>query len=350
MVTKPLRAVRIVAVSGVLVTAAATVAATLPAYAAGEDYVALGDSYAAGVGAGNYLADGTDCLRSMGSYPGVVATNRGYGLNLQACSGAVTADLPGQMTVLSSSTRRVSISVGGNDIGFAPVVTECLKPSWWGNCGPAVDRARATTTNELPGRLRTVYAGVRAKAPNAKVVVTGYPRLFNGRDCSLTTFFSADEMTRLNAAADLLNATIRREAEAAGFQFVDPTQTFVGHAVCDNPEWIHNLSMNVSESFHPKADGHRAYASLIGGRLDTTTATAARTATVRTGGQTSSNTSRGKIVEPDVESPEALAAAARAGVSVAEVRDLAQARKKVKQGSGTQLTKAEKQAMQRSKG
>lgn len=342
MVSTRRRVAHTLAASGVLLIAAAAV----PAYAAGEDYVALGDSYAAGVGAGNYLTDGTSCQRSLGGYPGLLAGTHGYALNLQACSGADTGDLLGQMTTLSPATRRVSISVGGNDIGFAPVISECMKPSWWGNCTSAVDGARARIANVLPARLRTVYSAVRAKAPNAQVIVTGYPRLFNGRDCSVTTFFSLSEMTRLNAAADALNATLRREAEAAGFQFIDPTQSFLGHAVCGNPEWIHNASMTASESFHPKAAGHRAYASLVGGGLDPAPANGP---TIRTGAQTSSDVTRGQIVEPDVESPEALAAAARAGVSRAEVHDLALARDRVRHGRGNQPP-PDKDAVQRARG
>lgn len=337
------RALGIVAASGVLAAAA-----ILPAHAAStSDYVALGDSYAAGVGAGGYLDDGSDCGRSAASYPGVLATARGYVLDLQACSGAVTSDIPRQLGTLSASTTRVSLSVGGNDIGFAPVVTECLKPSWWGNCTGAVDGARAAITDQLPGRLRTTYGLVRAKAPNATVVVTGYPRLFNGRDCSPLTFFSADEMARLNATADLLNATIRREAERAGFQFVDVTDPFVGHAVCDSPEWIHNASLVVRDSFHPKPAGHRAYATAIGSRLDG--APARQAATIRTGGQTSSDTRRGRVLQPDLTSGEARHAARRAGISDDEVRALSRARAKVEQGRSDTLDRAELDAVRRSK-
>ncbi|GAB3706400.1 SGNH/GDSL hydrolase family protein [Mariniluteicoccus flavus] len=346
MATTRTRIIRSTAVAGALAAVAVTV--TLPAFAAGEDYVALGDSYAAGVGAGNYLNDGTDCSRSLGSYAGVLANSRGYALNLQACSGAVTADVPGQLAAVSSSTRRVTLSVGGNDIGFAPVVTECAKPSWWGNCNAAVDRARATTTDVLPGRLRTVYGQLKAKAPNAKVVVTGYPRMFNGRDCSIATFFSGDEMTRMNAAADLLNATIRREATAAGFQFVDVTQPFIGHAVCDNPEWIHNASMRLQDSFHPKADGHRAYATAIGSRLDSGYAYRSAT-TVRTGGTTSSDTRRGTPRIPDLQSREAKAAAQRAGVRESEVAELAEATKKLQQQRAHEMSRAERVALERAK-
>lgn len=336
-------------------SAALTVALATPAHAATFDYVALGDSYASGDGAGNYLKDGTDCLRSMGSYGGVLAQDHGYALDLQACAGAVTGDMPNQYGALSAATKRVTISIGGNDVGFATVVTECGKPAWWGNCNSAIDKALGVARNELPGRLKDVYAQVRARAPHAKVVVTGYPHLFNGRDCHLLTFFSGDEMSRLNTSTDELNAILKREATAAGFEFVDVTPTFQGHAVCDNPAWIHNIRpFNIPESFHPTVDGHRAYAGAIGGRLGTAPARATASAAggertmVRTGAQTSSDTRRDRVGSVDLDSAEAREAAARAGVSQAEVDDLKRAIDKAQHGQ--RLTLKEQVALERAQG
>ncbi|MEZ5095853.1 MAG: hypothetical protein R2731_06880 [Nocardioides sp.] len=84
----------------------------------------------------------------------------------------------------------------------------------------------------------------------------GYPRLFNGRDCSWLTWFSSGEMSALNATADLLNSRLSAAAGAAGFAYANPTNAFLGHAVCDSQEWINNLSLSITESFHPKRVGH----------------------------------------------------------------------------------------------
>lgn len=59
-----------------------------PADAAASSYVALGDSYSSGTGTRSYLNDGTSCLRSVYAYPSLIASSRGYALNLRACSGA----------------------------------------------------------------------------------------------------------------------------------------------------------------------------------------------------------------------------------------------------------------------
>jgi GDSL-like Lipase/Acylhydrolase family len=146
--------------------------------------------------------------------------------------------------------------VGGNDAGFADVLTECATPWWAGDCDGAIDQAQAFINNTLPGRLSTLYASIRTRAPNAKVVVVGYPRIFMGEDCNAGTWFSPAEMTRLNQTADLLNGKTSSQASARGFSFANPTSRFIGHAVCDDPEWINGLSNPISESYHPNKPGH----------------------------------------------------------------------------------------------
>ena len=225
--------------------------------AAAPRYVALGDSYASGTGTRSYISDGTSCQRSTYAYPSLIATARGYALNFRACSGAKVADVTNtQLGALSASTSYVTISVGGNDAGFADVLTECATPWWAGNCDAAIDQAQAFINNTLPGRLSTLYAAIRGKAPNAKVVVVGYPRIFMGEDCNAGTWFSPAEQTRLNQTADLLNSRTATAAGNRGFSFANPTSRFVGHAVCDDVEWINGLSSPISESYHPNKPGH----------------------------------------------------------------------------------------------
>ena len=125
-------------------------------------------------------------------------------------------------------------------------------------------RPRATSTTPCPGPLATLYASIRAKAPNAKVVVVGYPRLFNGEDCNALTWFSPSEESLLNATADLLNSKLAAAAAARGFAFANPTSAFIGHAVCGDPEWLNGLSNPISESYHPNRTGHASgYTPLV---------------------------------------------------------------------------------------
>ena len=239
------------------------------AHAATPSYVALGDSYSSGVGTRSYLADGTSCQRSAYAYPSLIAAAKLYSLNFRACSGAKVADVTStQLGALSASTSYVTISVGGNDAGFADVLTTCAQPAWLSNCNAAIDKAQAYINGTLPGSVRTLYAAIRSRATAAKVVVVGYPRIFNGEDCNLLTWFSPSEETRLNQTADLLNSKLSAAATTAGFGYANPTTAFLGHAVCDSTEWINGLSNPVSESYHPNRSGHSAgYTPLVGPKL-----------------------------------------------------------------------------------
>jgi len=227
------------------------------AHAAAPAYVALGDSYSSGVGTRSYIDDGTECQRSTFAYPSLIAAQRGYALDFRACSGATIPDVTNtQLGALSAATNYVTISVGGNDAGFADVLTECATPWWAGDCDGAIDQAQAYINNQLPGALANLYASIGSLAPNAKVVVVGYPRIFMGEDCNAATWFSPEEEARLNETADLLDNRTSAQASAHGFSFANPTGAFTGHAVCDDPEWINGLSNPISESYHPNRDGH----------------------------------------------------------------------------------------------
>lgn len=233
-----------------------------------SSYVALGDSYASGVGTRSYYSDSGSCYRSPYAYPVIDAGRVGATLSFQACSGAKTGDvLAKQLGTLAASTTYVTVQVGGNDAGFTNVITTCAQPSWASNCGAAVDKAQAYIKTTLPGQLDDVYAAIRAKAPTAKVTVVGYPHLFNGEDCNAGTWFSPTEETRLNQTADLLDSVTSGRASAAGFAFVNPVTAFTGHAICDGTEWVNGLSNPVTESYHPNRSGQTGYANLVDDHL-----------------------------------------------------------------------------------
>lgn len=302
-----------------------------PAQAAAPAYVALGDSYASGTGTRSYLNDGTSCQRSTQAYPSLIAAARGYTLNFRACSGAKIPDVTAtQLPALTPATTFVSISVGGNDAGFAGVLTECALPGWASNCNGRINTAQAFITTTLPSQLGTLYAGIRSRSPYAKVVVVGYPRIFNGADCNAFTWFSPAEEARLNQTADLLNARLATAASAAGFSFADPTSGFVGHAVCDNAEWINGLSSPISESFHPKATGHAGgytpvVSPLLTGAVVAVTAGVVADAIASGAGQAALQSQYADadrtiepevVVAPDLSTPAVRRAARRAGVDL----------------------------------
>ena len=262
-------------------------------------YVALGDSYASGTGAGSYLADGTSCYRSTNSYPVLLAGANNLVLDFQACSGSTIDDVrSSQLVTLTSATTYVTVTAGGNDVGFADTITTCLGIDT-GACLAKVAAAEGVIATELPWRLRTLYTDVRGKAPGAKVVATTYPRLFNGRTCHPLTSFTSAEMSAMNAAADKLADAIRDAAAEAGVGFADVRTPFHGHAVCDSAPWINNVDiLRRYNSFHPNATGQASgYSPTVKAALGLGGKTGGGTGKpkVTTGATTSTDTQRGQV-------------------------------------------------------
>jgi lysophospholipase L1-like esterase len=225
-------------------------------------YVALGDSYSSGVGAERYTASSGACLRSPQAYAHQLGRRVS---SFRACGGATTGDvLRGQLVAFPRDTRLVTITIGGNDAGFADVLTTCLfgEPA---DCDRRVARAEQIVRADLPRRLRRVYEAIRDRAPRATVVVAGYPRLFARRPwCSPIGRIDEREQRRLNDGADLLVRTIRAEVRRhRGFRFADVREAFDGHEVCSRAPRIRGVSDPAVYSFHPNARGYVTYARVI---------------------------------------------------------------------------------------
>ncbi|KOU65561.1 lipase [Streptomyces sp. MMG1533] len=238
---------------GTALTGATTAQASQLAAPGG--YVALGDSYSSGVGAGSYISASGDCKRSTKAYPYLwAAAHSPSSFDFTACSGARTGDvLASQLTPLSATTALVSISVGGNDAGFADVMTTCVLQSD-SSCLSRINTAKAYVDSTLPGKLDGVYSAIRSKAPNARVVVLGYPRFYKlGTTC---VGLSETKRKAINDAADYLDTAIAKRAANHRYVFGDVRTTFTGHELCSGSSWLHSLNwLNVGESYHPTAAG-----------------------------------------------------------------------------------------------
>lgn len=272
-------------------------------------YVAAGDSYSSGVGTFNYDSASGNCLRSEDSYAPYVGDQLAIGEPFfVACSGAQTADFYGQnpnsgearqLNALTDKTRYVTLTIGGNDAGFAGVMDRCVhRPghTGWG-CASDTSVANGLTQriNTLAGvssasapdnrqitDLQQVYEDIAADAPHAKIYVGGYPRLFGndqadyvtnasapgGAQCIVTTggTVSYDDAQWLNQKANDLNGVIQDAVDAAQNAGVDityvPAALFSSHALCDSSDpWINEVIMNGTnpqpESMHPTSEGYQ---------------------------------------------------------------------------------------------
>jgi lysophospholipase L1-like esterase len=208
----------------------------LPA-AAGSDnvqYVALGDSFAAGVGAPPYLPG--NCLQSKQGYPGVLDSGKRIVLQVNAtCAGATTTAVANTVksgaSGLNPETRLVTLTVGGNDLGFAGLAGACLAGTPE-DCLKAIGAAQGKLTG-LRSDLTKLYLEVAEAAPDARIVMTGYPFLVEPSNATLVTAFRAATV-RLNDAIEQAVAAAR-EADVK-IVYVDVTAAFAGHGIgCTDP-------------------------------------------------------------------------------------------------------------------
>ena len=97
--------------------------------------------------------------------------------------------------------------------------------------------------------------------------MVGYPRIFMGEDCNAFTWFSpVGGVAAQRRPPTCSTACSRRSRPPTGFGFANPTGAFIGHAVCDDPEWINGLSNPISDSYHPNQTGPRVRLRAGGGR------------------------------------------------------------------------------------
>lgn len=272
----------------------------MPAHAAQEEIAVLGDSYSAGLGAGNYISDGTNCSRSRNAFGAQIGAANGLSVDFQACSGAIINDVRSkQLGALDANTKYVTISVGGNDVGFADIITKCHAPFTNQKlCLDNITAAQQKAETQMAPNLERLYREIRDRAPKAKVVVAGYPILIG--NCSPFHVVTKTETAAINAATHKLNDIIRDRAQRAGFTFADVRPAFQGKAICDKPEWIHNIVWsNLSHSYHPKLEGQKyGYTPTVAYRLGLRSGTATATSVkITTGAETSSDTTRGVVFD-----------------------------------------------------
>lgn len=235
--------------------AAGNIGTAIPAQAASTvNYVALGDSYSSGVGAGSVSGS---CGQSPNAYPALWATaNSPASFTFAACSGAKTGDvISSQLSSLRSSTTLVSITIGGNDVGFSSIMETCVLLST-SSCESAVASAEQYANTILPGQLNTMLADIHSHAPNAKVIVLDYPDFYD-----LSVFFclglsSADHQALDNGINDL-DGVLQTAAAHNGDTFADVRAQFSGHELCDAAGWLNSITFPIGDSYHPTATGQK---------------------------------------------------------------------------------------------
>jgi lysophospholipase L1-like esterase len=201
------------------------------------DYVALGDSYASGVGAGT---ESTDCRVTDGAYAKLYAKTKpgAVDLTLAACSGATSKDvLTRQLGDLDANTDLVTVTVGGNDLKLVDTLKLCLDPNQAAACAKAIADTETSLT-ALPGDVGTLLAAIARKAPRAKLVVTGYPIPFaDVTDCA--SFPIPLQLRSFgNKTVTALNTVLAELAKQVKATFVDQGPAWTGHGQCTSDPWL----------------------------------------------------------------------------------------------------------------
>ena len=275
MLTNELTRRRTARLAGALAALALTAGLTAaPATAADPPpiYLGFGDSYAAGIGGGAYKAGPAwipACVQTAAAYSAALG-----GENL-ACSGATTSDVSAIVTAAAynsgtaaylANASVITVTVGGNDIDAGAAAAQCAASTATATCKAALVNSLAVKLPQLPGKIRAMVAVIKQKAPRARIVLTGYPRLFTAN--ALMTEQQKTTVRTLNSAADLLNGTIALSALASRVRFVSVTNQFNNHGIGSAVPWIVGpqpvcqLSINCApeeqpgDVFHPTATGY----------------------------------------------------------------------------------------------
>ncbi|MFI6260634.1 SGNH/GDSL hydrolase family protein [Micromonospora zamorensis] len=276
------------ATAGVLLTVATPASAAVPA----GRYVALGDSYASGPLIPTQVD--LNCLRSNRNYPSLVATAASSSSFADvSCSGATTEDilsggsgalgiaLPPQLNAVTSNTSLVTVQIGGNDIGFSGIITDCAEASLSSPLGsPCKNRFTAGGVDQLQARIvaatpkvTAVLQAVRRAAPGARVVVLGYPAILpdSGYGCWPVVPIAYQDVPYLRGVEKSLNAMLASAAGANGATYADVYTPSIGRDTCKSSgtRWVEGLvPQNAAAPFHPNARGEQGMATAVLAKLN----------------------------------------------------------------------------------
>lgn len=191
---------------------------------------------------------------------------------------------------LDENTTLVMLSIGGNDSRFGDVMTACMNVDWCDSSGfvldsdpePLVTYEPKLMREKVRPSIKQTLVAIHQRAPNARIVLVGYPALLSDSDFCLLTL-TRQETEMLNDFAGVLAGEMKAVAAEVGNEtgatvdFVDPRPEFAGHAVCDPEPWITDVVLGPQspgepslpdtlvsqESFHPTVTGTSAYARAV---------------------------------------------------------------------------------------
>ncbi|MEU1409652.1 SGNH/GDSL hydrolase family protein [Streptomyces sp. NPDC005728] len=285
--------------------AAGALAPAQPASAAGTyDWVALGDSYTAGVipAAGDTFEVPRDgCERTDQSYPQVIDRDLGslFDLTNVSCGAATIEDVtfraqepigrhlppfsedpdypfppvPPQSEAVKPGTDVITVGAGGNTLGFAEILFRCLQLA--DGSGGVGTPCRDDLAGDIPARLNKVSRDydemltvLHERAPHAKILSVGYPTVIP-KDTSKCGYNNWEQFGSITQGdldwlrQDVLEPLNKVIEKSTGTQdaarFVDLYDSSQNHSVCDSGKWVEGIITSPAQHsvVHPNARGHR---------------------------------------------------------------------------------------------
>jgi GDSL-like lipase/acylhydrolase family protein len=248
------------------------------------NYVALGDSYAAGPLIPNPLLP-LGCLKSSNNYAHLAAPGIGLSLRDATCSGAKTNHMtepqnvepdgpnPPQFNSLNVDTTVVTLTIGGNDIGFSEVAESCVTYNPFSH--PCLDKYNAGGVDQLKARIEAtapkvaaVLQGIHTRAPAAKIYVLNYPAIFpeTGSGCWPQMPIGFQDVPYLRSTEQHLDSMLATEAAAHGATLVNWYQASIGHDACKSSSvrWVEPLVPGeLAAPIHPNLAGMEGAAKVL---------------------------------------------------------------------------------------
>ena len=237
-----------------------------PHLEAGDTYVALGSSIASGFGISHQSAT---CGRSDRNYPHLVAAHYKLKLIDVTCGGAVIPNVldtpqgesPPQLDAITADTKLITITVGGNDIGYNATALGCGNPDTVCTA-PATLDADVAKTREA---LRAMLQRIKEAAPSATIVFVTYPREVPAAINCPELSFTDSEVAVIRMMGEELEGVFRSIAKDMDLTFVDPYSARGDHTGCApaSERWTAGHVADDGFAYHPTALGHQVMAQMI---------------------------------------------------------------------------------------
>jgi hypothetical protein len=209
-----------------------------------------------------------------------------------SCSGARTDDLfapqavfggrnPPQLDALDAGVSTVTLQIGGNDIGFTEIIKNCAAASPYGptqvgpNCKSYYDPGGTPANDQLQqridaaaGSVDTVLTRIQQNAPNAKIIVVGYPAILplTGTGCWPQMPLTLTDVPYLRATEEHLNSMLANEASLHGATYVDTYGPSADKNACQPPilRWVEPVvPVNAAAPVHPNLIGEAGMGALV---------------------------------------------------------------------------------------